>query len=173
MGRLSLILTFPSLDKTTEKNMNTLHLDLDLTQFAEHVVEHVLKGSGGDHIVVGPLVQPLPNNNRTRGHDYFTVASSGPIRGFRLDSIAAGTSDMNCRIDGQVLRANVLDAFARKKGLVVHDIHGELYMTKLCERLWPCERTSGLRKVLEKVNEAWIEKAANRKAANEAAFQIT
>jgi hypothetical protein len=129
-------------------NYTELHLVPDYTGCIDRIVKHVLKGSDSDHVVIGPLVHPPLNDNRTSGHDYLTIATSEPGRGFRLDSIVAGRGGGE-GVSGKPLRIQLIAAFRANRKLVIHDVGDELDMARLCERLWPGERITRLRKEVE------------------------
>ncbi|MGB7045599.1 MAG: hypothetical protein WBD65_12045, partial [Methylocella sp.] len=108
-------------------------------------VAHVLEGSNDNQVVIGPLLRPPIGQS---GPDYFLIASSEAVRGFRCDQITIGDG----LGDGVEHRNGVLAAFVQHgigRGFVVHDTDDELYMVKLCETLWPGERITRIRKGIE------------------------
>jgi hypothetical protein len=105
----------------------------------DRIVDHVLEESDDNQVVIGPLLRPPLGS--ASPHDYFMIASSQKDRGFRCDQITVG--------DGTQWRNDVIGAFVRRKPIVIHDTDDELYMVRLCEILWPGERITKLRKVVE------------------------
>jgi hypothetical protein len=106
------------------------------------IVDHALEESDDINVVIGPTVHPPFGRD---GPDYFIVASSEKDCGFRCDQITIGDG----LGDGTKWRNGVIGAFARRKPIAIHDTHDELYMARLCEILWPGERITKLRKVVE------------------------
>jgi hypothetical protein len=110
---------------------------------AEQFADYVVRDAGDLQIVVGPLVWK-PSDGAASKCWYFTVASAGAAREFRLDcvEVAAKTRDQQ--------RMMVVAAFWRRRPRVVYEIDDELTMARLCERLWPGERITKLRATIER-----------------------
>jgi hypothetical protein len=105
------------------------------------IAANVLRGADNPRVVVGPVVwQPSDGSNSRRW--YFVIATSGDGCGFRCDRID---------IDGahpEGERARVLLGFAGRPA-VLHVMYDELDMAKLCEKLWPGDRITALRRAIE------------------------
>lgn len=101
-------------------------------------VDHVLRGTDGPHVVVGPMVWRPNDGTTTRSH-YFIVATSGAGRGFRCDAIHGDAAD----------RLRFLVELTRRRPIVIHDMGDELAMARLCKALWPGERTIAICRAVE------------------------
>jgi hypothetical protein len=90
-------------------------------------------------IVVGPLLWRPDRNGQPSW--YFMVGTGGRD-GFHLDKV---------ELEGarKTARAAVIASFLARGNIVVHVTGDELRMACLCEMLWPCERTSQLRRNVE------------------------
>ncbi len=106
----------------------------------EQIVRYALDGLDGPHIVVGPVV------HRPECGTYFIIAGHGPTPalngrpGFRCDQIIGGSEE-------RLTVLAILCGMAR--GKVVHNMACELSMARLCEQLWPEERTRKIRAQME------------------------
>jgi hypothetical protein len=113
-------------------------------------------------VVVGPMLWPPRNNNDEGKCWYFTIAYKRPgeFYSMRIDTpdyappITIGDVP-DAQACGHVLLLNfvsdrdqVIPALKAAK-LTVHDIKDEIAQARLCERLWPSERTRRLRKAVE------------------------
>lgn len=123
----------------------------------------ILDGAVGDHVVLGPIVWQ-PSDGKTGKRWYFTVAVCGPD-GCCLDTIDAG-GDEQLTVQ---MRMALKSAFYAHRPIVVHDTHDELYMTKLCETLWPGDRITQIRENVERERVVWAaerRERSNREGAN-------
>jgi hypothetical protein len=105
----------------------------------EQVAKLLLKGLNSPHVVVGPLLWQ-PSDGAASKAWYFMVATFVADKGLRIIRV-----DAHDEMD----RLGVIAALARRPPLVVHLMEDELDMAKLCEAIWPCERTSRMRANLE------------------------
>ncbi len=116
-------------------------------ELIEDVVVEVLKDRCEcPHVVIGPVVW---QENRGKREWYFTLASGDPgfftlMVGFGED---AGLADQ--------CRASAFVSFIRRKPIVVHDVDDELAMARLCEAIWPCEKTRKVRAGIEGERQQW------------------
>ena len=104
-------------------------------------VDLCLADRADNHVVVGPLCW---HPNDSGGKDWYViVATSGVEHGFRHDQIIVPDGDPSHR------SALFLELY-QCRPLVIHDCDDELYMARLCEILWPCERVTDLRKAIKR-----------------------
>jgi hypothetical protein len=99
----------------------------------------LLKNLIGRHVVMGPLVWQ-PSDGKADRVWYFILMFDA---GKRLRIIRVEVKDESDRT------RLILEMAQRKPLVVVHDMGNELDMAKLCEVIWPCERTSRIRATVE------------------------
>jgi hypothetical protein len=112
----------------------------DLSSFTAYLRE----GAADPTIVIGPILWQ-PSDGRFARDWYFFIATCGPD-GFQCDKVSASGDKAIC----EEMRDTVLFMLTQSKPpTVIHDTDDELYMTKICEALWPGERITRLRKAVE------------------------
>jgi hypothetical protein len=105
-------------------------------------VDYVTRNLADNILVIGPTV--LTENKAGKKEWYFVVSGCDKDRGFRSDTIVAGNG-----LDKDKLRAGFILKLIGKRRLMIHDTDDELYAIRLCETLWPCEKTTRIRKAIE------------------------
>jgi hypothetical protein len=114
------------------------------SKIVEEIAAHILRnGSPGPvpNILIGPVVRTPGTSPR---HYHFMVAGADADGTFRVDQIAADD-----RHEAERLRAAVITALGRRPPIVVIDLDDELEMARLCEALWPSEKTTTIRQRVE------------------------
>jgi hypothetical protein len=102
-------------------------------------LQRSLAGAVDNNVVISPLVwHPRDDGGQKWG---FSVASAG-AEGFRHDLL-----ETRSRVEGEAARSAIIAA--AKPPIVVHDMADELEAARLCEKLWPGERISGIRAAVE------------------------
>jgi hypothetical protein len=108
------------------------------------LITYLLKGMSDRQVVIGPLVwQPSDGTSAKRW--YFVVATAGKDHHFRCDEIVVPDNG----VEGNSMRRAVIGALTRHRPIVIHEMDDELHMARLCEVLWPGERISKIRAMLE------------------------
>jgi hypothetical protein len=100
----------------------------------------LFKNLTGQHVVIGPLVWQ-PSDGKAGKVWYFVLVLSYADKGLRIIRLDA---------DRKSDRTLMLRTMAQQKlPVTVHDMGDELEMAKLCEVIWPCERTSRIRATVQ------------------------
>ena len=111
------------------------------------IVAHILAGATSSHIVVTPLAwQPSDGTGARRW--YFSICT-GRGADIRIDQITVDGPADSAIED----RTDIILALACQPALVIHDMGSELKAARLIECIWPCERTTNLRRKVEAENQ--------------------
>jgi hypothetical protein len=117
------------------------------------LVAAALENTDSPHVVVSPVVW-LPNPDGTKRWSFY-VCSSEKGRGYRSFGIQAEDKDTADAARASVYFALMQVGIGRKGGFILHDCDDELAATKLCEKLWPGERITELRRDIERERAEW------------------
>jgi hypothetical protein len=109
-----------------------------LNQTATEVADYLLEKSGDRQVVVGPLVWQ-PSDGKASRMWYVIACTGDEVRQFCCDQVILPDEDG---------RKDIIAALARS-GVVIHDMDDELDMLRWCEAIWPGERVTSLRKIVE------------------------
>lgn len=121
-----------------------------LAAAVERFVVHLLDAAISPHVVLGPLVWcPAPGESAGKLW-YFIAAVCGPA-GFRCQRLSADDEDLAA--EARALTMMVMVDRVPRVPRVLHDMDDELAMAKLCEGLWPSDRTRALRAAVERERE--------------------
>jgi hypothetical protein len=136
----------------------------------DSVVETILKGNDGINVVVSPMTWQPRNGGKEW---YFTVSVSKRGEWFsigienpdyeppaKLDPAFAAMFDTIIEISPVDARSRVISALLARKPIVVHRFDDELDAAQFCERLWPGERITKVRKAIELEREQWAKERA-------------
>jgi hypothetical protein len=115
-----------------------------LDRAASQVADYLLRKAGDIHVVVGPVSWQPADEATGAKFWYFIAATAGKNREFRCDQFGADN-----KADAEQFRASVMLALMQRRPIVIHDVDDEVRMARLCETLWPGERISRLRKLVE------------------------
>src|SRR6266700_3619292 len=98
------------------------------------MVDQVLLDETSGHLVIGPLVwQPDRDGKKT----WYVMAAGADRDGFRTDMLAFGDD----REFAEGCRASIIDRIAIRGPRVIHDACDELGLARLCEAIWPGDKT--------------------------------
>jgi hypothetical protein len=107
----------------------------------ERIVAYLRRGKNvSPHIVIGPVVWEPKDDGRFW---YFAVAT-GDGDGAHFDQLGSPERHL-----AEELRTALLLALIEERSIVLHDLDDELQMVRLCEALWPSEKTSRVRAGIE------------------------
>jgi hypothetical protein len=109
----------------------------------EEIVQRIIQWAGDEHvIVIGPIVWHPVDGAQSAKLWYFTVAT----KGFRLNRIDCYGNEAEAILQ----RLQILSMLISKGGIVIHVCEDELKMARLCDALWPSEKSRSLLADMEK-----------------------
>lgn len=106
------------------------------------IVDRFMSKIGDGQIVIGPLVWQ-PSDGKNARVEYF-IAAGSDANGFWSEMVTVIDDDD---------RALILAGLTQGKPIMLHLADDELEMARLCERLWPCEKTRNILEGIEKERE--------------------
>lgn len=112
-------------------------------RFVKTIADGFMDNASEPQIVIGPVLWQ-PSDGTVSRRWYLMIASSEKGRGFQLGEIAVPDSEI-----GNIFRSTLFTAPVHRGPTIVHDCDDELHMARLCETLWPSERTRRLRANVE------------------------
>jgi hypothetical protein len=114
----------------------------------DEMVDQVLSDETSGHIVIGPLVwQPDKAGKKI----WYIVVARASRDGFRTDRLCFGDDPDFA----DQCRASIISGVAARGPRVVYVMHDELATARLCEAIWPCEKTRGIRADIEAERREW------------------
>jgi len=107
----------------------------------EKIATRLLEDGVADgHVIIGPILG-RPSDGTAGRIWYFQIISRDIDGGLCFVKFETRNKDVD--------RAGLIAALKRRTPIVVHVVDDGLVMARLCESLWPCERTSRLREDFE------------------------
>jgi hypothetical protein len=136
----------------------------------DSVVETILKDNDDIHVVVNPMVWHPGDGGRewwfsvsvSKRGEWFSIGIEDPDYEppGRLDDALAAAFDTIIEIRKVDARSRVISALLGRKPIVVHRFDDELDAARCCERFWPGERITKVRKAIELEREQWAKERA-------------
>ncbi len=117
-------------------------------ELIEQVVAEVLKDRVEcPDLILGPVVW---EENQGKRDWYFLLASSDCAGFFSLKVCVGADAEL-----ADQCRALAFGSFLMRKPIVVHAMDNELAMARLCEAIWPCDKTREVRAGIEAERRQW------------------
>jgi hypothetical protein len=118
----------------------------------EKLAVNVVKWATDLQVIVGP-VRWNDRDGKAEKKWYFTIETAwpGPDR-YQSIMVEAGAEE---REQIAECRTQLLFELTKHRPLVVHSLADEIGEVRLMEALWPCERATKLRKVVEEEHKSW------------------
>jgi hypothetical protein len=111
----------------------------------DSAADYILTLGVVDTVVVGPILWQ-PSDGLASKRFYFVIAAGGRKPKFLLHGIDVPEDEADS------VRAQLIAALMRPS-FTIHVVDDELAMARICEQIWPCERSRGLRKSVERERE--------------------
>jgi hypothetical protein len=124
-----------------------------------HIVDLLLDGSDDRAVAIGPMVQQPQGGPPwyfmtavNKGGRFFVVSVNDddyepPCQ---VDDVWAAVADVLIEIRPVDARSRLITALkAKEPGVTIHQFDDELAMLRRCEKLWPSERVTRIRRGLE------------------------
>ena len=118
----------------------------------EKLAVNVVKWATDLQVIVGP-VRWNDRDGKAEKKWYFTIETAwpGPDR-YQSIMVEAGAEE---REQIAECRTQLLFELTKHRPLVIHSMADEIGEVRLMETLWPCERATKLRKVVEEEHKSW------------------